>query len=294
MPIYYRTYRSFEGDVRKRLRWWEVLKQEFRILIKNRTFLVLMILGSLHVLARVLQVVLMSMVASNPNNQVGQMLKSMASLEVFSVNPTMFFNFLRIQSPVMFLTLLMAGSGMICDDFRNNLMEVFFSKPLNWLDYVLGKLVTLIIVGLGLTAVPAIFLLVLHNILTPSLETLGNTYWLPWPIVLFSLALVIPAALCVLASSSILGSQRYASIGLFMVLLGDLMLGRILPDLLHEPNYSVVAFPLAINRIGEVLFDQRRPMFELSWQWSALFLAVVCALAAWLVCTKIQQAEVAD
>jgi len=294
MPIYYRTYRSFDGDVRRRFRWKEVLKQELRILVKNRTFLMLLILGYLHVIARVLQVVAMSIIASNPNNQLATMLRGMAQLEMFSVNEGMFFNFLRLQSPIMFLTILMAGSGMICDDFRNNLMEIFFSKPLNWLDYILGKVMTLMLIGLTLTAVPAIFLVILHNILTPSWETLGQTYWLPWPIIVFSLALVVPAALAVLASSALLGSQRYASVGVFMVLFGDLMLGRMLPTILNEPNYNVVAFPLAVNRIGEVLFNQKRPLFDLSWQWSAVFIAVVCGLALWIICTKIQRAEVAE
>ena len=294
MPIYYRTFRSFDGNLRRRFRWWVVLKQELRILTGNRMFIGLLILGYLHFLLRVLQIVAMSMLVNSPNSQLAQMLKGMAQLDMFTINETMFFNFLRLQSSIVFITTIGAGAGMICDDVRNNLMEVYFSKPLNWIDYVLGKTMTLILVGLSLTAIPALFLVCLHNVLVPSWATLSATYWYPLPIVLFSLTLVVPCTLGVLASSALFSSQRYAAIGIFMVIFADLLLGRTLPELLRDSSYAACAFPLAINRVGEALFQQKRVLFEFSWQWSGLLIVMACALAAWIICSKIQRAEVAD
>lgn len=290
MPVYKQTYRSFDGTVRRRFRWWVIIKQELRILFGVRPFIVLLIMGYMHVCFRILQVVAYDTLASNPNNPLASTLRSVTML---AVNDTMFFDFLRLQASIVFLTTILAGAGMICDDFRNNLMEVYFSKPITWRDYALGKIMTLVLIGLAFTAVPALFLVILHNALAPSWATFQATYWLPPAILLFSLTLVVPCALGVLASSALFSSQRYAAIGVFMVLVGDLVMGQILADVLHQPNYRIIAFPLAIHRVGEELFQQRRPMFDLSWEWSAVFVAAVCLVSMWIVCRKTRRAEVA-
>jgi ABC-type transport system involved in multi-copper enzyme maturation permease subunit len=289
MPIYRQTYRTYEGNVRGRFRWWVTVEQELRVLSKTRTFLVLLIIGYLHVCLRALQVVAYDTLNASPNNPVVQALRNVA---LFSVNETMFFDFLRMQSSLVFLATILAGAGMICNDYRNNLMEIYFAKPMTWRDYAVGKIMALVLVGLGFTALPGIVLVLLHNVLSPGLATVQATYWLAGSILAFSLILGAPCALGVLASSALSKSQRYASIGVFMLLFGNLMIGQLLPELLHQRDYAIVAFPLAINRIGESLFAQRHPLFELSWEWSGLYVAAVCGVCLWIVCRKVRCAEI--
>jgi hypothetical protein len=244
----------------------------------------------MHVCMRILQVVAFDTLSSSPRSPITQMLREVA---MFTVNSTTFFDFLRMQSGMVFLAAILAWAGMICDDYKNNLMEVYFSKPMTWRDYVLGKTMTLVIIGLAFTAIPGVFLVLLHNMMSASLATLKETYLLPVSITVFSLALVVPCALGVLACSATSSSQRYASIAVFMVLFGDLTIGRVLPDLLHEQSYAIIAFPLAINRVGEMLFSTKRPMFDLSWQWSAVYIGAVCAICLWLICSKVRRSEIA-
>ena len=94
----------------------------------------------------------------------------LSQLQGITVKSSTFFDFISLQTPVMFIILLYAGTGMICNDFRNNLMEIYFSKPLRWHDYLLGKAATLILLGLSVTALPALFLIAEHVILLPSWE----------------------------------------------------------------------------------------------------------------------------
>jgi len=254
-------------------------------------FVGLIILGYVHVCIRILQVVAFDTLNSSPRNPITEVLRQ---VEMFTVKGSTFFDFLRMQSGMVFLAAILAGAGMICDDHKNNLMEVYFSKPMTWRDYALGKIMTLVIIGLGFTAVPGIILVLLHNMLAANLDTLRETYWLPVSITVFSLALVVPCALGVLACSALSSSQRYASIAVFMVLFGDMTIGSVLPELLHKQGYAVIAFPLAINRIGELLFDVKRPTFVFSWQWSAVYIAVVCAICLWLICSKVRRSEIAS
>jgi len=290
LPIYVQSYRTYDGEARGRFRWVTMVRQELRVLFKVRTFVVLFVIGYLHACFRMLQVVAYDTIVSDPNSPLYQALRQIAALEV---NERMFFDFLRIQSGLVFLTTILAGAGMICDDVKNNLMEIYFSKPLTWRDYVMGKVMTVVCVGLGFTAVPALLCLILHNALVPSFATLAATYWIAGSIIAFSLVLVLPCALGVLASSALSRSDRYASIAVFMLLFGDLMLGGMLSDLLHQRNYSIVAFPLAINRIGEALFRERQVSFDISWEWSGLYVLVVCVVALWIICRMVRRAEVA-
>lgn len=290
MPIYVQSYRSFDGKAPGRFRWWIVIKQEIRVLTGNRWFLGLVLVGYLQVLLRLFQIIAVDTVVGGPNNPVVMAIRNLSNL---AINSTMFFDFIRLQGPIVFLTTIFAGSGMISTDFQNNLTEVYFSKPLRWPDYVLGKVIALTLIGLGFTAFPGIILLILHNILAPGWETFNTTYWLAPAILAFSCVLVVPCALGVLASSSIFTAQRYAAVAIFALLFCDLVIGRALPELMHERNFAIIAFPLAINRIGESIFAQRRPLFDLSWPWSALFAVTVCLVCLIIICAKARRAEVA-
>jgi hypothetical protein len=260
------------------------------VLFAARPFIVLLIVAVMHFSFRVFQVISYDLLASDPNNPIAMTLRNVAMMVV---NEKTFHDFLLIQCPLVFLVSLYAGSGMICNDFRNNLMEVYFSKPISWRDYAVGKIMTLVGIGLTLTAVPAIVLVILHNLLAPSWDTLRETSSYPVSIILFSLVIVAPCALGVLASSALFRSQRFAGIGVFMVLFTDSALGTLLPELLRKPHYSVLAFPLAINRIGEHLFHTEHVTGQVSLGGSVAFVGIVCAVALWVVCRKARQGEVA-
>lgn len=290
MPIYRQSYRTYDGDVRSHFRWWVMIKQELRVLFRTRMFVGLIIMGYLHVCLRVLQIVTFNTLNTSKRNPIVEILKQ---AEMFTVSSTTFFDFLRMQAALVFICAIFAGAGMICDDYKNNLMEVYFSKPMTWKDYAAGKIMALILIGLSFTAIPGILLVLLHNMLAADMEILRATYWLPLSITGFSLAIVVPCALGVLACSALSSSQRYASIAVFMVLFGDLTVGKLVPDLLHERSYAIIAFPLAINRVGEAMFSARRPLFEISWQWSAVFIGVICAVSLWLICSRVRRSEIA-
>lgn len=291
MPIYTRSYRSYEGGVRRRFRWWVIATHELRILAKNRAFLALAALAGLHFLLRVQQVVAFDTL--NTPGQTSPIVAVMRQIEMFNVDPSMFFDFIRLQASVVFLVSILAGAGMICGDFNNNLMEVYFSKPLTWRDYVMGKSMALVAAGLCFTAVPSVILVILHLMMSPTMATFQAMYWIPGAAIAFSLMIVLPCALGVLASSALSRSERYASIAIFMVVFGDLMLGQLLQELMHQRQYAIIAFPLALNRIGESLFEQRFQFIPLPWHYAALYVAAVCLGALALVCRVVRRAEVA-
>lgn len=288
MPIYKQSYRAFDGKAHIPFRWWVIVKQEMRIIFSSKMFVYLMIMGVFHLCFRVFQVTVCDMMHMAKHNP---MLMHLQSMELFTINPKMFYQFLVIQAPLVLISSMMAGSGMICNDFRDNLIEVYFSKPMTRRDYVAGKIMTLLIIGMLLTAIPGIFLVILHNLLAPGIATIQATWWWPLSILAFSLCLVLPVTLGILASSALFSSQRYASIGVLMILMASTMLGEFLPGQLKDPRFALFSFPMAINRIGEYLFDFKRPKYDFPWQWGLTIVVIVVVIAYWAVSSKVKRAE---
>ncbi len=290
MPIYAKSYRRYEGRPRRHFRWLVIVEQEVATLMKFRVFKALFLLSMIHVILRMLQVVAYDVLAQDPNHPLQIVF---ANLDIAYIGPSTFFSFLYLQTTATFIILLYAGAGMICNDFKNNLMEVYFSKPLTWLDYALGKTMTLVLLGLSITALPGVLLVVLHNLLLPGMETLSDSWWWPLSIVGYSLLIVVPTSLCILACSALLPSQNYAAIATIMALVANSSLGGLLAGMLHQRNYLAVSFPLALRRIGETLFRDNRILFSLSWYWCFLYVSVVCAVALLIVLRKARRAEIA-
>lgn len=291
MPIYLKSYRHYEGRPRHRFRWLVVVEQELKTLAKFRVFKVMMLVACLHIILRLLQIVAYDVLAQDPNNVLQVVF---ANLDIVTISAETFFSFLYLQTSVMFIILLYAGAGMICNDFRNNLMEIYFSKPLTWLDYSLGKLLTLVLLGLSITALPGVLLVGLHNLLLPGMATLQASWWWPLSIVAYSLAIVFPTALCILACSALLPSQNYAAITVFMALIANSSLGGLLAGMLRHRNYLGISFPLALRRIGETVFQDSRILFTLPWYWCLLYVLCVCLCALFIILHKIRRAEIAS
>lgn len=290
MPVYRRTYRNFEGDYRRSFRWMLVFAQEWRVLLKFKIFLVLMLVAQLHTLLRLLQIVAYDVIMQDPNNVLTPLL---SQIQIIVVNQRMFYDYVQLQAPMVLLVTLYAGAGMICNDVRNNLLEVYFSKPISWQDYALGKILALVSLGFCITGLPAITLLAMHNILRPGWDLLVESAWLTGSLTLFSLIIVVPCALAVLACSAVLRSQGFAAITVFMGIIVVSALGGLLASLLRDRDYALLSFPATIYRLGTELFDVPKLTFNVSWEVSAAYVAAVCILSLILIVRVVRRAEVA-
>lgn len=291
MPIYDQSYRSYSGTLKPRFRWVTMIAQELRILYTKKMFIFLVLLGNFHFFLRIIQIYIFDVVSKQSGGGLAGMLEG---VELMEVGTWVYLDFLRFQSPLIFITLLYAGSGLICNDFRNNLMEVYFSKPIDWRDYVMGKIMTLVTIGMGLSALPALIMGIVHVLFTPTLAALRDTLALAIPTVLFSFLLVGSISLAILASSALINSSRFASIAVFMLLFINMTVGTLIALVLGEQNFLVIAFPVSINSIGESLFNEIRyeNPIDLPWIVPTLYILIVCAGALGIICSKVRRAEI--
>ncbi len=289
MPIYAQTYESYAGAYPSRFRWFATAGQELRVLFSRRMFIFLVLLGNFHLFLRLLQLYLLDVLSTDTAGPLAEL----SEVPFEETGAWVYFDFLRMQSPLIFLTLIYAGSGMVCNDFRNNLMEVYFSKPINWKDYVLGKLGALVTIGLGLTALPALFMAATHVVFKPEMSSLTESLSLAPAILAFSLLVVGTASIAILASSCLVNSSRFAAVAVFMLLVVNSSFAVILGLLMQEENYLALALPVSLNNVGEFLFQEHRYENPVNvwWGWSAGYAAAVCAVAAAIVCRKARRAE---
>lgn len=288
MPVYNQTYRSYDGEVRRRFRWAVVVSHELGLATGSRLMRYLLIVASFHVFLRILFVVMFDSMASDPRSPIGLAVRNAT---FFNVDNRMFFDFLRYQGGLVFMILLVAGAGLIANDKRHNLLEIYFAKPLTWWDYILGKLGALLALGLGLTLAPALLLIVLHIILTPGAESLKDGAWWALRSLGFSLAIVVPMALGILACSATVRGERQAGLAATLLLFIDWFFATMLSSMLHNRDILVLSLPTAIRRLGEILFQQRRPVMDLPWTVAILAVGIVCVVALAIVVRVARRAE---
>ncbi len=290
MPVYDQSYRTYAGTLRRRGRWAVIVSQELRVLLARRMFIVLVLFGNFHLLMRILQIYIIDVASKYPGAPFSTAVTELA-FEQFGA--WVYFDFLRFQSPLIFLTLVYAGSGLICNDFRNNLVDVYFSKPINWRDYVMGKIMALMTIGLSLTAAPALLMILVHTLFNPTIDTLQTSLYTTIPVILYSVLMVGSFALVILASSSMIDSGKFAGVAVFMLTLVNIFTSLLVAQLLERANYLALAYPVTLNNIGEKLFaDTRFPNpVDVDWKWSAAYIATVCGIALAIVCQKARHAE---
>lgn len=253
-------------------RWWIVAGQELRVLGRSRLFKALILFAYIQPFIRAGQMVLLKILRDNPESIIAQ-LDGMVNIGKFG--GPMLLEFIQFQGAPLGLLLLFAGAGAVSNDVRNNLVEVYFSKPLHWTDYVAGKVVALSIVGHLVVAVPALFLVALHVALQPGATELAVLMRWSAGILVMSFLNVTATICVVLGLSSWIKSQGLTAIAVVCLWAVTSSIGGLLASITRDANYLVISFPMALNRIAEELFIGKARLYEMPWVWPLLYCGVV-------------------
>jgi ABC-2 type transport system permease protein len=197
MPIHDQGYRRYAGrrepDGR---RWWVIARAGIVERLRERLFLGLLLFAWSPFIVRAVQIY----VSSN-FTQAG----------FLAPTPETFREFLDQQSIFVFIVTAYVGAGLIANDRRANALQIYLSKPLTRLEYVTGKLVTLVVFLVAVTFVPAMLLLLLQMLFAGSAAFIGANLFLIPAITLFSLIQVLLSAFTMLALSSLSKSRRFVA-----------------------------------------------------------------------------------
>jgi len=128
------------------------------------------------------------------------------------INTKTFVNFMDWQGFFAFFVSVFVGSGLIASDRRANALQIYLSKPLIRTEYVAGKLAILVFFLTGITAVPALLLVVFQIAFAANFNFISANAIIVPGIVLASAVRVLVPAVTILALSSLSTSTRYVAI----------------------------------------------------------------------------------
>ena len=199
MPIHDQGYRRYAGRREAHGQtWWVIARAGIMERLRERKFLGLLLVAWLPFLVRSVQLY----VASNYTQ----------AAPLLGPTPGLFKEFLQQQGIFVFFITMYVGAGLIANDRRANALQIYLSKPLTRVDYVVGKLATLLIFLTGVTFLPGILLLLMQMMFAGNLTFLQANLFLFPAITAYAAVAVAMAAFSMLALSSLSKSRRFVAV----------------------------------------------------------------------------------
>ena len=285
MPIHDQSYRHWDGRGQERTytRWWVITKAELKLLTQRKLVrLIVAIPPAIYVLVHA---VLIYIINQTPT----------ARLPI-EIDPRFFNQFLLRIEPVpsgLFIALIgiFGGAGLISNDLKHNALQLYLSKPISWTDYLIGKFAVMVILLASITLVPALLLFAENMLLTEDSGFIRKNYWVIFSIILYSLIIIVPSSILILALSSLTSNARYSAIAFGTILVGTPLVYEILRQITHSSKMAVISIWANYDILGSKLFGLR-PGYAVDWFWSVLTLVGMIAMCLWLLHRRIKAVKI--
>ena len=284
MPIHTQDYRHWEGTLTHRpyTRWWIITKAELRLLAQRKIVrLIVAIPPLIYVLVHAMLIFILNQV---PGAEFS-----------FSINNEFFQKFLfrLTYVPSSFLIALIAifgGSGLIATDLKNNALSLYLSKPISWIDYLIGKFAVMGILLGCLTLVPGLLLFLEHVLFTDT-PFLKENYWIPLSIVAYSVVITLSSSLLILLFSSLTSNPRYAIIGFCAVWFGSPVIYEVLKTITRTSKMALVSIWASYDILGTALFAGSQD-YAVHWVWALLVQIALIVLCLFVLHRRIRAVEI--
>ena len=278
MPIHDQGYRRYGGTRAPHGRtWWVIARAGVMERLRERKFLGLLLMAWLPFFYYAITLYISENVAQ--------------AAPMFQLSPATIRNFFDIQSVFVFFVTIYVGSGLIANDKRANALQIYLSKPLTRLEYVTGKLVTLLIFLIAVTWVPAMLLLVLQVAFAGNFTLLRANLFLVPAITVFSAILVLFSAFAMLALSSMSKSRRFVAIMYAGLVFFTAAMYQALRGITNMPAWVVISPEDVLDVVAAVIFRiAGTPAIPM---WAAVLdIAVLIGISLWILERRVRGVEV--
>lgn len=283
MPIHTQDYRHWEGTLKPRnyTRWWVIAKAELKLLAKRK--IVRLIIAIPPLIYIIVHAVIIYLI-----NQFDYMDFP------FKVDSAFFQHFLFriefISGLLVALIAIFSGAGLIANDLRSNALSLYLSKPISWVDYLIGKFAVVGILLACITLAPGM-LLFLEQLLLSDFTFFKENFWIIFSIIGYSIIVTTITSLLMLTFSSLTTNSRYATIGFCAVWFGLPVLHAILITALRTSNVALVSIWANYDRLGSVLFASENS-YTTHWLLTLLILSALTAGCILVLRHRIRAVEI--
>jgi ABC-type transport system involved in multi-copper enzyme maturation permease subunit len=277
MPIHDQGYQRYQGQrVPVGRAWWTIARMHLITAFKRRWFLMLLFAGWARFLFYAFLIV-------------GPVF--IPQMSAFSATTAQTFrDFLSGQAFFVFLITIVLG-GSIADDRRANALQLYLSKPLTRVEYILGKAAPLLILILGLTLVPAFCLILLQVVFSGSISFLANNLFLLPAITLASLTRALLSTFMILALSSLSKSRRFVAVMYAGLTFFTLAMHQILRSITGSRAWAAIAPSNMVDVFTDWVFRIRAPQ-PVPVYVAVLVIVGLIALSAWILERRVRPVEV--
>ncbi len=297
MPVYDHRYRGWSGERRTgRFRIWTVARFALGDLWKSRLALLLFIVALLPPLFFAGMIYLASnveMLTAVGFNVAGEGVD--ASWMAIDKEP--FFWFLVWQSSFAFFLSAFIGPTLVAPDLAHNALPLYLSRPLSRSDYILGKLLVLLVPLSAVTWIPGLLLLGLQTSLAGP-GWLGEHWRLVPAVVLGSWIWILLLAVLAIAISAWVKWRPVATGMLFgLFILGEAF-GKAIEEIAGFRWGKLLAMDDVVQTIWASLFGgidflgQEYPSNPLPLAACWTMLALILGAAVWMLHRKVRACEV--
>jgi ABC-type transport system involved in multi-copper enzyme maturation permease subunit len=274
--IYEQHYRRLDVSVPLRARRWiPIAREGLKALFSYRAFLGLIAIGWLQMFGRLVQIYILTRFPD--------------ARRIMPVDDKLFFDYLVLQTPWMFLMAAYAGAGLIANDMRTGGLLLYLSRPLTLSDYITGKFAIVFAALSMVTLVPGLLLFIGGRSLAP--DALGDaTHLMLIPkVIAASLVMIVPTIGIVLAMSALAKNPRFAGLGFFFIFVGSMVGQAIVRRATRSGSSGLLSVQLCIQRVNEWIFSVKSTRVTSGMQPEV---ALVVLIAISIVCLVILRTRV--
>jgi ABC-type transport system involved in multi-copper enzyme maturation permease subunit len=277
-PIHDQSYRRYAGEKRPLGRAWSVITWTgMRSMLARKWFLALLAGAWIPFIVRTVQIYVVTMYPT--------------AGEFAPVDARMFMQFIEHQGAFIFFVTVFVGSGLIANDRRANALQIYLSKPLLRMEYIVGKLAILGSFLLFITVVPAFLLLALQVGFAGNVDFVrANLHVIP-AITLASLLRVVVSTFTMLALSSLSKSTRYVAILYAGAIFFTESVFGVLYVVTGSSRVAWVSISGNMENITDVMFRQT-PRYETPAMVSVLVLLGLLVVAASVLERRVRGVEI--
>lgn len=264
MGIYKQTYRKFEGKLQGRFqRIITIFKNEFIRRLKNKWILALLLLSWI--------------------------------VGIFPIiTGGAFIAFFVLSFIWLLLFTSAVGGPIIAEDFQYNAITLYLSRPLERVDYFIGKYLTLFALTSLIALLPNIFISgyiigILYGTSTESFDY----YTFSYSLIAIGLLMTFVFTNIGMAFSAMTNNYKYAAGGIFTVLFFSNILSIALSNLYNDIIYCSIwgNFMIIFSHLNNFT-DNNQAGYDGNISFGILmFISIICLLIVWL---RIQRAEISE
>jgi len=288
MPIYDQSYAHWKGRLEGHVfRWFPITTNGIRLVFRKKMLLILLGLALIPFLIRLGMVVLYhyfeTLFEETPDADF---------VELARANGEFYHNFLMTNQILSVIAIcLFMGAPLIARDLKVGAMEVYFSKPILLVDYVVGKFMVVAFFLSCVTLIPALFIFFIDVLLAEREGHFSEALPHLPGILAVSMLLISSCSVLVLASSALSRTARTAAIIWFGFHMSLLIVSKISAEIFSNRNLELLDPQTSLRYLSSGLFGLRSVY---TWHTAIPFcyLILITLAALWIIFRRVKGVEV--